>query len=496
MATVRELITVWGFDVDQTQLKKMEGNIRALKGELKSTFKTVGLGLATMFGFAKFTANAGEAAVKGGKKLGLATEAYQKYIYMVGLAEMGTEEFGTGFLFMARNAADASRKMSGETAKAFRRIGVDPRKAREDYDAFFMDVMAGLNNVKDVGDRASITRSIFGRGGDGFINVANMSREELEKLKQESVDVGYVMSGESAEAAERFNDNLKRLQFTGAGLRNIVGNALIPEMDNLVRATIKWAVENRQVIRTNIQGTVHGIVEVIKGAIPVISGVVKGTMSVVKILGGAERVTKLLLWGWIAFKGLKIGTFLFQLARNAWLFVAPLMKMSVLMKTLSFLGTALKIIFSKLAFAFMLAALWIQDFWVFAKGGDSATGRIFKNLLYIFQDMGLALREFLNLLGKIPGYGFYKKISSGLGSLGIGESGNAHSLRGIGLSPTAMASVNNSKKAVQINSPVTVNVPPGTPPEAVPKAVQLGVRDALSQMLRDTGRDLKPIEAT
>ena len=45
---------------------------------------------------------------------------------------------------------------------------------------------------------------------------------------------------------------------------------------------------------------------------------------------------------------------------------------------------------------------------------------------------------------------------------------------------------------VRVNAPVTVNVPEGTPPESVAGAVQKGVSDGLSRMLRDTSLETEP----
>jgi hypothetical protein len=491
MATVRELITIWGFNVDHAPLKKMEGNIKSLKGELKTTFLIAAGGIATMFGLAKFTANAGEAVVKGSQKLQMSTEKFQQYMHVIDQADMSNEEFSQGFLWMARTASDASKGMSAEASKAFRRLGIDPRNAKKDYDAFFMEVMGGIGKINDVGERSSITKAIFGRGGQNFVNLAKMSREEMAALKQEAIDLGYVMSKDDVEAAQRFNDDLKRLTHTATGFRNEIGSALIPQMDDMVKHTIKWAVEHRVAIKDFATGFAGGFNQVAKVAVPVILEMGKGAMWLTKMLGGVKVVTVAVMSGFMAFSGMKIVLLFIQAAKAVGSVTKSFFALKGVMAIVRFLGTGLKFVFSELGAFAMLAFLWIQDIIVFFRGGDSAFGRILKSLGYIFSSMAAAAVAILKLDSSKPGHSLMGGVGEKIGGW-IGK--DPHVLPGVGMSPGQRAIVNNSRVA-QVHAPISLVVPPGMRPEVAGRHIEKGVDNALSRILRQTQMDLSPQEA-
>lgn len=469
MATVRELITIWGFKVDEKPMKKMEERITSLKGELKSTFLTASAGLATAFGLAKFTANTGEEAVKVSAKLGLSIRAWQEYTHVAGLANMSNEELATGFRFMIQNASQVKRGMGGDAGKAFKRLGVNVKDANgkiKDTDTLFTEVIGGLHNVKDAATQIDLTRAIFGRGGDSFTTIAKGGTKEMAAFRKEAEELGAVMSDEAAKAAEEFNDNFFRGTQVLKGFRNEMGNELIPVFNDMILATIKYVRENRAMIRTNLKGFAKGAGSAIKGAATAIFAIAKGINAVVVGTIGWERATKLLIYTWASFKAFKIITSLFGIGKSLYTILSPILRLIPFMRIFAGIGRVISVVFSEVGLVIALAGAYIQDFVYFFQGKKSALGEVVR-----------WIKTFKGIGGDIGGMFHQNKAPMITRPRYIQQGGKWQT--------------NNNN--ANINAPITVNVPGGMGIDAAKQATENGVKNAMDSFLRGAGRDFNPI---
>lgn len=121
---VRELYAKLGLEFDDTKLKKVEEKLDGLK----STLSTIGLSVtaasATLFGFAKLTANAGDEAGKTAMKLGLNVETLQRLQTAAEYANISNGSLQQGLGSLAKNLTSA-RDGSADTAKSLRKVGID-----------------------------------------------------------------------------------------------------------------------------------------------------------------------------------------------------------------------------------------------------------------------------------------------------------------------------------------------------------------------------------
>jgi hypothetical protein len=184
--------------------------------------------------------------------------------------------------------------------------------------------------------------------------------------------------------------------------------------------------------------------------------------------------------------------------------------------------------------ALILLGLIIEDVVAFFQGKDSITGlllegleknfpRVFEflktlkdmfvdtfnvaknlNLKEVFDGMVITAKESADALFNAivdPFVRAFTWIKSQVASIPfIGKIGSFFGGSGASAAPASTATPSpgaggSVSTTSTINAPVTVNVPPGTPPGQVAGAVRQGTQDAMNSMLRQTNRATKPAVA-
>jgi hypothetical protein len=98
------------------------------------------------------------------------------------------------------------------------------------------------------------------------------------------------------------------------------------------------------------------------------------------------------------------------------------------------------------------------------------------------------LGDTLGLIGKIPGLGALKGIGSTIGAVGTTLLDTSN-LFVPGTNPGANgAQPPSTQSSVNVNAPITVTVPQGTPPTLVGDYVSKGVSDGVENHLRSAQR--------
>ncbi len=314
---VSELVARMGLEIDEVAFTKGEAAIKALQSGLLTFAGAAVAGLALVgVAFAKSTANAGDAALKMAQSTGLQIDALQELVYAAGLADVEQGELARGLQHLARKGV---KDIRGEMLKLADQFQAMP----------------------DDGAKVAKALDLFGRSGARLIPLLNGGREELAAMMEEAHEMGVVFSKESAVAAEKFNDNVRRLGSSLAGLRNKIGNVLIPFLDRAARAMTVWvkALGNLPLLlRANIQ--------LLKGFAFVLGGVVLAALG-----ANAAAIATTVSW-YVALS------------------VAAIR--AAVSSAVAWLAAAAPFIAIVAAIAFVLGAL--EDLYQFLTGGESVIG--------------------------------------------------------------------------------------------------------------------------
>ena len=405
MATIRELVISFGFDVDDAPLKKMETALDDLKsGFLAISAAAVGAA-ATIFGIAKSTANAADAIKDTSIAVGISYEMLQKLGYAATLSGASQEELADSLRQLARASVDA-KDANSETSKAFRQMGVQALDAAGNLkapDDLLLSLSDAFKKMPPGIQKSALAMQFFGRSGSRMIQFLDNGSQGLRDLGKEAVDLGIIIDDAAIASGAEFNDTLDSLIATAKGVMRIIGTGVIPIISELMIDMRGWIKANRELIKTKLQAFIQLLSKylsqlwrVLTAVYYVFRGLVVGIDNFTKSLGGFTTVLKTLgtLIG-LYFLG-RMGMALYDVAKG---FLA-IGKAAIIAWRSALLMPIL------IGAAIVGAFLIIEDFIAWLDGRPSTLGFILKNKDKILATLSGWLDSILEYT-----YKFLKKIS-------------------------------------------------------------------------------------
>jgi len=538
MATVRELVTKWGFEIDDKPLKKLDKGIADTKSSLKALGAiAIGTG-AALFGMAKMTADAGNEIQVTSDKVGLSTDSLQEYRFAAEQAGVSAQQMDATFFNLNKTLGEARQGFGSG------RDGIE-LLARETgslidlngtVDQQFQQITDSLNLVTDEAKRAAIAEKFFGSQGREIATLLNKGSGAINKYREEFKALGGTMGSDLIKSSQDFIKAQSKIFTILKGIRNEVGAELLPAMVEVVDQFKEWFIQNRALIRQNIKKTIGLLVDAFKATIKILKTAFNLVQKLANMFGGLEKVVKILVGTFIALKAL-------QLTSGFGNMVIAVFKLA---KGMKFLGAQAliaqaKLMLMPLAVTAIIAALALlaEDFVAFSEGRDSIIGRIiagfdefFENMNSKFSGLGTfikgiltiiltpiravvnAFRSISTVIDVIRGKMSFMKGLSNIGSriantLGFGDDTGAAGMFGLDmekksddiqdatsispgsgvLAASGAKTTNNSTNNVNGKFEISVL---GLPPEQAQKAAQDGFADIFGSTLREAQRDTTP----
>lgn len=241
--------------IDEAGKKAKESGSNAEKGE--SGWSKLGSGLAKVGEIAgKAVAALGAAAGAAGTALvatsvsgaayademktmaqvtGLSTDQIQEFKYMQELVDVPLETMTKSLTKNVKSMGDAARG-SKTAVEAYEKLGVQFQNTdgslRDANDVYFESLDA-LGKMSNEAERDALAMQLFGKSARDLVPLIEAGSDELENLRQQAHDAGYVISGETLDAFGEFDDQLQYLKSGAEGAKNAVGTILLPVLTTL-----------------------------------------------------------------------------------------------------------------------------------------------------------------------------------------------------------------------------------------------------------------------
>lgn len=181
-------------------------------------------------GGAKSVSEYGDKVDKMSQKLGLSTDAYQKWDYVLNLAGTDMQSTAAGLKTLT-NKLDDAKNGNEDAIAAFERLGISMQDAanmsREDL---FAAAISGFQQMEDSTERAALANDLFGRSGQNLAPLFNTSSEATQEMINRAEEYGMVMSEDAVAASAAFQDSLTTLSGTVDGLKNRLLSEFLPSM--------------------------------------------------------------------------------------------------------------------------------------------------------------------------------------------------------------------------------------------------------------------------
>lgn len=226
-------------DKATNDLNKFQTNAQRMAGNVKSIFAGlgVGLGVAGLSNLVSQSINFADEMGKAAQKVGTTTDALSGLKYAADLSDVSFEQLQTGMAKLAKTADDAAGG-SKSAAEAFAKLRIDPSQFADTAD-LFTEVADKLSKLPDGAQKTALAMDLLGKSGAELIPLLNGGADGLAEMRSEAERLGIVIDGKTAAAAEQFNDNMTRLSAALDGMKQQLGNALIPVLSTFSEELVK-----------------------------------------------------------------------------------------------------------------------------------------------------------------------------------------------------------------------------------------------------------------
>ena len=224
-----------------TGMKKIESSINAAKGVLASF--GVALGAYGIITYAKDTLEFADSMGKAAQATGVSVEALSQMTVAAKLADVDMETMAKGLEHVSQAGAMSVSGTSTQ-ARAFAGLGISVKDASgnlKDGNELMREMADKFATIEDGSGKTAAAMAIFGRAGAAMIPMLNKGSEELDRMAQLSDKLGLTISGRTAAAAEKVNDEFTTMGLAVKGLAVQFMDQMLPVLTGVSNSLLSAA---------------------------------------------------------------------------------------------------------------------------------------------------------------------------------------------------------------------------------------------------------------
>lgn len=206
-----------------------------------------------MLALASATAEQAQAAERSAQQIGVAATDLQKLQYAASTVNVEAED-------MTDILSDLTEKMveagdSDDLAAMFKALGISVKNAdgtMKNSAQVIMEIADAFSGMQDGAVKTKLAIELMGDEGRKLIPVLNKGSAGLKELGREAEAAGMVFDSTARDDAKRFQDAMRGVGNQLTGLRNTIGQKLVPMLTPVIDFVGKWVERNRELIATKI----------------------------------------------------------------------------------------------------------------------------------------------------------------------------------------------------------------------------------------------------
>lgn len=247
--------------------------------------------------------------------LGVSTDDLQRFRGAARLAGLSADDMTGGLKALGTTLEDATFGRNQQALVMMNKFGISLHRTKSGA----VDATRALHDVANAivaqggnVEAQDLVAKTF--GVEQLLPLLQKGGAGIDAFVAQAEKLGMVMSPEQIANAQEYNNRLVALDLTLDNLKNTVGNALIPVLQPLLEQVTQWAVANKDLIATKIQGFVRDLTVELPKFIANVNGVVDS-------IGGWETVaiaTGLVMAGPLLSSVVSLGAGLIKLGALVW----------------------------------------------------------------------------------------------------------------------------------------------------------------------------------
>jgi ribosomal protein L12E/L44/L45/RPP1/RPP2 len=208
---------------------------------------------------------------KAAQKIGVPVEELSALKFAAELSDVSMETLTKSLGKLSKAMVEAAAKPTSEAALAFKALGVSVVNSDgtlKSSSQTMGDIAGKFEGLKDGAGKTAVSIALFGKAGAEMIPLLNTGKQGIADLTEEAAKLGIVIGKETSDAAEKFNDNLKRLGAVKDGIILKITAGMLPALQNLSKILVDAAKntalmeQTSQVLSVTLQGLVSAAVVV------------------------------------------------------------------------------------------------------------------------------------------------------------------------------------------------------------------------------------------
>jgi len=167
------------------------------------------------------TAEYGDKVDKMSQKIGISSDAYQKWDYVMQRAGTSIDSMKMGMKTLSKQAQSNS--------DAFQKLGISQEEVQSmNQEELFERTVKGLADMEQGTERAALASQLLGRAGADMGPLLNGGSKAIDEQMKMAVDYGMVMPEAAVKASAAFEDSVTTMKMTATGLKNKLMGELLP----------------------------------------------------------------------------------------------------------------------------------------------------------------------------------------------------------------------------------------------------------------------------
>jgi len=211
------------------------------------------LGAGATFELAKSMAESGREIGETSKLLGVHIGWLQETEFAAARAGLSQEEFRHAMLRFNRNIGEAAA-YTGEALIAFRALGIEIRDGAtgklKSLETILPEVSDKLSGIKNEAIRGALAFKLFGReGGNKMLRVLSDGSKGMEEARAHARELGFALGEDGVRDSEEFMKSYRDVEYTLIGLKNAIGSALLPAVQEAMDKFVEFIGSHREQVK-------------------------------------------------------------------------------------------------------------------------------------------------------------------------------------------------------------------------------------------------------
>lgn len=228
-------------DEADKSMQKTESNAESIATKLGNGVKTAAkwgaaivsgaaIAATAVTGLATNAAGTADEIDKMSQKIGISTEAYQEWSYVMGQNGMDVEKLSTGMKTLV-SQMDSAASGTASAQENFEKLGVsiyDSSGKLKDQETILNETMHALADMENGTEKARLATELFGKAGIEMMPMLNQGSGAMDELTQRAHDLGLVMSEDAVSAGVTLGDTIDDIKQSFSMIGTNLGSAIIP----------------------------------------------------------------------------------------------------------------------------------------------------------------------------------------------------------------------------------------------------------------------------